>query len=70
MSALAHIPRRRPVPAPLPGRLSPALRRRIADAIDALLLLLDVADGDADIEPDDDLEDDQDRDVSEERHHA
>lgn len=35
----------------------PGMRRRIADAIDALILLLDEIDGDADFEDDPDLED-------------
>ena len=54
MSALVRIPRRRAMQAPSwrlhPGPLSPALRRRIGDAIDALILLLDAVDSDPDLE--------------------
>ena len=73
MSALARIPQRRQfvgISDKLAAPLTAALRRRIEDAIDALILFLDAADLDPDLEPDEDREDDQDQDASEERHVA
>ncbi len=78
MHALARTPRRRNLRAPT--TLLPALRRRIENGIEALILLLDAADPDPDLEPSfgylpngaaaDECEGDQDQDLSEERHHA